>query len=107
MTATWLDPEERAYPRGGFTRRGRAVLRENEHNPVALPYGQARAVRASIPDTYFSIPARVRHAGRTVAGYLSRNDDGPWVFTPDADPARCTQCESGQGCRYSVSERVR
>ena len=84
MTDTWLDPEERAYPRGGFTRRGRARLRKNSTDPFPpdLPYGQTRVVRASIPDTYFSIPARLRFAGRTVKGFLTL-DNGEWQFTPD------------------------
>lgn len=96
---TWIDPEERAYSNGGFTRRGRAKLDANPHNPVALPYGEIRAVRASIPDTYFTIPARLRHAGKTVRGYLHSDDEGALLFTPEADPERCSRCLPGNGCK--------
>jgi hypothetical protein len=45
---TWLEGEEFAYPNGGFTRRAYATC-EN---------GEKRLVMCSIPDTFFSIPAR-------------------------------------------------
>lgn len=99
MTDTWIDPEERAYPAGGFTRKGRAVLHQNEHNPIVLPYGEVRAIRCSIPDSAWTIPARLRYRGRTVKGFIDA-DEGVYRFTPDAAPAHCTMCESGQGCRY-------
>lgn len=95
---TWIDPEERAYPKGGFTRRGRAILRENPHNPVSLPYGSLFAFKASIPDTYFTIPARIRWEGVIVRGYLS-SYDGIVTFTPEATPAVCKVCADGDGCR--------
>jgi hypothetical protein len=41
---TWVDPEDVCYPNGGMLRRGRAMLRANEHNPIVLPYGTVRAV---------------------------------------------------------------
>ena len=87
---TWIEGEEFAYPEGGFTRRARAVLRKNPNNPIELPYGELRTVRCSIPDTYFSIPARLRIKGRTVQGYLSIDTSGPSdadafvTFTPEA-----------------------
>jgi hypothetical protein len=81
---TWLEPEALAYPNGGFTRRAKVFLRQNECNPIELPYGELRIVRCSIPDTYFSIPARLRYRGRTVKGYISQIDD-KLTFTPDAD----------------------
>lgn len=69
---TWLEPEERAYPNGGQTRRAVAIW----------PDGQARLVWAGIPDTYFSIPAHGRIGGRYVAGYLSvETADGSDVDT--------------------------
>lgn len=46
---TWLEAEEFAYPNGGFTRRAR----------VRMPDGRLRVVRCSLPDTFFSIPAKV------------------------------------------------
>ena len=82
---TRLDPEEMAYPHGGFTRRGKAILTKNEFNPIDLPYGKVRAVRASIPDTFFSIPARITHKKKRVDGFLI-TDDGEWYFTPEAAP---------------------
>ena len=57
---TWIDPEDRAYPNGGFTRRARVLVLGNPHAPGAVPeriIGQYRMVRASIPDTFFSDPA--------------------------------------------------
>lgn len=96
---TYLDPEEKAYPHGGFTRQGRAVLRRNPHNPIELPYGTTVRVRASIPDTFFTVPARYTpRGGTTIAGYL-HSDDGVWAFQPHADPATCERCDSGKGCR--------
>jgi hypothetical protein len=100
MKQTRLDPEEYAYPNGGFTRKGKAILRANQHNPITLPYGEVRAIRASIPDTYFSIPARLRTVDRgTVKGYLSLDDNGEYTFTPDANPESCLHCAAGKGCR--------
>lgn len=82
---THLDPEEYAYPAGGFTRKGRAILRHNSHSSVVLPWGEVRAIRASIPDTYFSIPARLRFKGKTIKGFLMIDDSGEYTFTPEAD----------------------
>lgn len=96
--STSLQPEEYAYPNGSLTRQGRAVLRQNPHNPIVLPYGEVRAVRAGIPDTFFSIPARLRYRGRTIAGFLTCTE-GTWEFTPEADPRACTACAQGDGCK--------
>lgn len=79
---TWLEPESIAYDRGQV-RRGRAIM----------PDGTLRAVYAGLADTYFSIPAHARIAGRYAAGYLTTatasglstaTDDDPayWVFRP-------------------------
>ena len=58
---TWLEPEDMCYPLGGFTRRARVRITRNQFNPREdLPYGELRTVRASIPDTAFSIPARLQ-----------------------------------------------
>ena len=40
-------------------------------------------VRASVPDTHFSIPARLRVDGRTVRGFVSYIND-ELTFTPEA-----------------------
>jgi hypothetical protein len=85
--ATWIDPEEKAYPAGGFTRKGRVRLERNPHNSIALPYGEVRAVRLSIPDTFFTIPARFVYKGKTIRGYVSR-DDGDFTFTPEASKGK-------------------
>lgn len=87
--STWIDPEERAYPHGGFTRRGRVRIVRNSTHPDSpdLPYGEIRAVRVSIPDTYFTIPARMRVRGKTYRGYVSlghADHPGELVFTPYA-----------------------
>jgi len=42
---TWVEPEEAAYPDGGFTRRAYA----------RFPDGRLRVVMVSIPDTYYTI----------------------------------------------------
>jgi hypothetical protein len=63
---TWLQAEEFAYPNGGQTRKGKALCAD----------GQLRAVRAGIPDTFFSIPAHARIKGRYTAGYLTIDEAG-------------------------------
>ena len=98
-TLTHLDPESACYPSGGFLRRGRAIVTRNPHNPIALPYGEIRSVHASIPDTYFSLPARMKANGKTVRGYLTTDDGREWCFQPEADPERCEVCAPGYGCR--------
>lgn len=84
---TWVEAESFAYPNGGFTRRAYVELRQNPNNPIALPYGQLRVVKVSIPDTYFTIPARLRYQGKTVNGYVSvqdaDTDTARFTFTPE------------------------
>lgn len=88
LHGTWLESESFAYPAGGFTRRAYVELRQNPNNPIVLPYGRRYVVRVSIPDTYFSIPARLRIAGRTVKGFVSVDDTDSgtsrFTFTPEA-----------------------
>ena len=62
---TWVQKEEYAYPNGGMTRKFRAVA-VDENNVQSWVTGTA-----GIPDTYFTIPARIRKHGLTVRGYLS------------------------------------
>lgn len=90
LHGTWLEAESFAYPNGGFTRRAYVELRQNEHNSIALPYGQRYVVRCSIPDTFSSIPAKLRFRGRTVAGFISvtetdcDSETAKFTFTPEA-----------------------
>lgn len=83
---TWLEEESAAYPHGGQTRCGAAVF----------PDGKVRRVWAGIPDTYATIPAHARIAGRYVAGLVSLTEDAEvmerWlVFTPREEGAtRCS-----------------
>lgn len=80
---TWLEAEEFSYPNGGYHRRARVRLQENPNNPVELPYGELRVVRCSIPDTMFTIPARLRCRGKTIQGYISSSEEG-FTFTPES-----------------------
>lgn len=97
--ATWIEPEEVAYPSGGFLREGRALVVKNPHNPIELPYGEVRAILASIPDTFFSIPARLRYKGKMVVGFVSYADEHILTFKPEADPENCILCGGGEGCK--------
>lgn len=71
---TWLESEDFAYPNGGFTRRAYAVF----------PDGIKRVVLVSIPDTFFSIPARARVRGNRIKGFVSSSEES-LTFTPEAD----------------------
>lgn len=88
LHGTWLESESFCYPAGGFTRRAYAELRKNPNNPIDLPYGRRYVVLCSIPDTYFSIPARLRYRGKTIRGFVSvtepDTDTGRFTFTPEA-----------------------
>jgi hypothetical protein len=84
---TWLEPEELTYPSGGFYRRAFVRVLENEYNPSLpdLPYGALRVVRCSVPDTYFSIPARLRIRGKTVRGFICYHGEPREIaFFPEA-----------------------
>lgn len=86
LGSTWLEGEELCYPSGGYHRRARVIVRKNPGNEIALPYGESRVVLCAIPDTFFSIPARLRYRGRTVQGFVSVNDDrgmSVYTFTPE------------------------
>ena len=99
---TYVQAEEYAYPNGAMRRKARALVTRNPHNPIDLPYGQIRAAVAGIPDTFFTIPARMKYRGKNVCGYLTVQHDSPegaLQFIPEADPERCVVCEPGQGCK--------
>lgn len=72
---TWLEPESLTYPSGGFYRRAR----------VAMPDGSLRIVTCAIPDTFFSIPARLKDKGKTVRGFITSDEDKGFAFTADKD----------------------
>ena len=72
---TWIEPEERCFPHGGFHRQARCLWQ-----------GRHRLVRASLPDTLFSIPARLGHRGQTLRGFLSVSEDGALHFTEESTP---------------------
>jgi hypothetical protein len=63
---TWLEAEEKAYPNGTYTRLARCIC----------PDGKLRVVLCSIPDTYFSIPAKMRIGKTTVKGWIGKEDYG-------------------------------
>ena len=83
---TWIEPEERCYPSGGFHRKARVRICPNKFNAdIVLPYGKLRMVRASIPDTFFSIPAKLRLKGSTVRGFITQDSDTDELqFFPEA-----------------------
>lgn len=102
-SGTWLESEDYAYPAGGVYagRRARAVIRPNQHNPIALDYGSVRVVHVGIPDTAFTIPARLRRSGhKAIVGYVSMDTNrNVLLFTPEANPSACCQCVVGEGCK--------
>ena len=105
MIETRIDSEEYAY-RAKWGRKATVILtvilRANPHNPIQLPYGKVRTVRAGIPDTFFSIPAMLAHKPRKVRGFISTPHDGiegVLYFTPEAEPTECQVCTPGEGCR--------
>ena len=59
---TWLEPEELCYPHGGMTRRAKAICED----------GKLRVVKCGIPDTFFSIPAKLGAA----KGFVSSEESG-------------------------------
>lgn len=69
---TFLQQEEFAYPNGGQTRKGAALF----------PDGTVRRVWAGIADTWFSVPCHARVRGKYVAGFLTCEEDGWYIFNP-------------------------
>jgi len=62
---TYLEPEEYTYPSGGFLRRAKALCED----------GKVRTFQCSIPDTFFTVPARGKIRGKYVRGYLHIEDN--------------------------------
>ena len=73
---TWLAPEEDAYCSDTGSLR-----QSNRRFAARCPDGIVRRGVCGIPDTYFSIPARLKAHGKTVAGFVG-SDDGTYTFTP-------------------------
>lgn len=87
---TWIECEDAAGPKGAMLRRGKALVHDESSSKL-------RAVRASIPDSYISIPAKTKMAFITgpapngavyaeflVNGFISiRESDGALEFTHD------------------------
>lgn len=63
---TWLEGEMFCYPSGGFLRRAYATCED----------GVKRLCACSVPDTYFSIPARCTIDKKRVSGFLSSSEEG-------------------------------
>lgn len=62
--STWLDPEDYAYPEG-------SLRQSRRHARVRCSDGAIRMALIGIPDTFFSIPGRIRVRGKTVTGYVT------------------------------------
>lgn len=65
---TTLDPEERAY--------NMPLARSKRRFAALCDDGRIRRGVCGVPDTFFSIPARLCLLGQTVTGYVTRNRDG-------------------------------
>ena len=73
---TWIDPEEYAYPSG-------SLRQSRRHFAARCPDGIIRRGVCGIPDTFFSLPARLKARGRTVAGFVGIDTDhNELTFTP-------------------------
>ena len=70
---TWLEPEELCYPRGAITRRAKILAWIDSKKDF-----EYRIVRCGLPDTFFSIPAKL---GR-IRGFIS-SGEGEFEFTPE------------------------
>ena len=99
---TWIEPEDWCY-NTNYRRRAFVRITQNPHNPIRLPYGKCRIVRARIPDTFFTIPAWLRFRRTSVRGYISQGA-GELTFTPEADPPQCSVCKTGEGCHQGEKE---
>jgi hypothetical protein len=64
MKCTQLDPEEYAYPSG-------ALRNSRRHFSAICLDGKVRRGTCGVPDTFFSIPARLKAKGKTVTGYVT------------------------------------
>ena len=87
---TWIECEDAAGPKGLMTRRGKALVHDERGTKL-------RTVRAGIPDTFVSIPAKTKmsfitgpgpngsvYAEFPVKGFLSiREIDGALEFSHD------------------------
>lgn len=67
-TGTFIEAEELAYPLGSLNASRRRFS-------ARCPDGIIRSGICSIPDTYFSIPARLRVKGKSVVGYITAESE--------------------------------
>jgi hypothetical protein len=65
---TWIDPEELCYPSGSMYAGRKACAYDSVDKTN-------RIVKIGIPDTYFSIPGRVKIKGKTIKIWISIDDD--------------------------------
>ena len=93
---TWLEPEELCYPRGGTTRKAY----------VLCPDGIKRISACGIPDTWFSIPARLRVKGQTITGYVTgkENEDFSPSYEFRVHTAEQPKFSELTGHRFAIAE---
>jgi hypothetical protein len=67
---TWIEDEAFAYRRA-----------DNRRAYVKFEDGTLGTVRCGVADTFFSVPAVARRAGKRIKGFVSSTDDGSLKFT--------------------------
>lgn len=106
---TWIDPEEYAYPAG-------SLRQSRRHFAARCPDGKIRRGVCGIPDTFFSIPARLKASGKTVAGFVSIDTDHneltfrPYTYRANCDAFTCATwpryCERGRFWHNTATGKV-
>jgi hypothetical protein len=74
MGKTWIDAEELAYNKG--------LWRSNRKGYVKTEWG-FRMCKLGVPDTFFTIPALVKHKGKVIRGYVALGESNEFVFHPN------------------------
>jgi hypothetical protein len=80
MNKTRIDPEEKCKDYGYFTRNALVFHCKT---------GELVRCKASIPDTFFSIPATTKDEH----GYIGLRDDGEFEFRPHTDQSNQSPAE--------------
>ena len=75
MKQTFVDPEEKCSDYGQFRRKFKAFHEETGELVIGM---------ATIPDTFFSIPATTKEQH----GYVTGRDDGELEFRPHTDQSQ-------------------